>query len=343
MTASPLLPRRSFLGKAALGLAATQLTSIVPAFAQSAATATAGNVRRLEPLRSIEAGSLRIGYYEAGPTDGAPVILLHGWPYDIHMFVDVAPQLAAAGFRVIVPYLRGYGTTRFLSADTPRNGQQSAVAVDIIALMDALKIPAATVAGCDWGARTACIMAALWPERVKALVSVSGYLIGSQEAGKAPLPPQAELQWWYQYYFATERGRAGYEKNRHDFAKLIWQLASPKWNFDTATFERSAVAFENPDHVAITVHNYRWRLGLAEGEAKYQALENRLAQAPVIGVPTITLEGDANGAPHPEPAAYAKKFSGRYEHRLVSGGIGHNLPQEAPEAFAQAVLDVARG
>ncbi|RST55353.1 alpha/beta fold hydrolase [Variovorax sp. MHTC-1] len=342
MTASQQLPRRSFLGKAALGMAAAQLASIVPAFAQSAGTGT-GSVKRLEPLKSIEAGSLSIGYFEAGPADGAPVILLHGWPYDIHMFVDVAPLLAAAGFRVIVPYLRGYGTTRFLSADTPRNGQQSVVAADIIALMDALKIRVATVAGCDWGARTACIMAALWPERVKALVSVSGYLIGSQEAGKMPLPPQAELQWWYQYYFATERGRAGYEKNRHDFAKLIWQLASPKWNFDAATFERSAVAFENPDHVAITVHNYRWRLGLAEGEAKYQALENRLAKAPVIGVPTITLEGDANGAPHPEPSAYAKKFSGRYEHRLVSGGIGHNLPQEAPEAFAKAVIDVARG
>ncbi len=247
----------------------------MPAFAQSAGP---GSVKRLEPLKSIEAGGLRIGYVEAGPADGAPVILLHGWPYDIHMFVDVVPLLAAAGFRVVVPYLRGYGSTRFLSADTPRNGQQSAVAVDIIALMDALKIQVATVAGCDWGARTACIMAALWPERVKALVSVSGYLIGSQEAGKIPLPPQAELQWWYQYYFATERGRAGYEKNRNDFARLIWQLASPKWNFDAATFERSAVALENPDHVAITVHNYRWRLGLADGEAKYQALENRLAK-----------------------------------------------------------------
>ncbi|VTU14998.1 alpha/beta fold hydrolase [Variovorax sp. RA8] len=340
MTASQQLPRRSFLGKAALGIAAAQLASVVPAFAQSAGP---GSVKRLEPLKSIEAGGLRIGYVEAGPADGAPVILLHGWPYDIHMFVDVVPLLAAAGFRVVVPYLRGYGSTRFLSADTPRNGQQSAVAVDIIALMDALKIQVATVAGCDWGARTACIMAALWPERVKALVSVSGYLIGSQEAGKIPLPPQAELQWWYQYYFATERGRAGYEKNRNDFARLIWQLASPKWNFDAATFERSAVALENPDHVAITVHNYRWRLGLADGEAKYQALENRLAKAPVIGVPTITLEGDANGAPHPDPSAYAKKFSGRYEHRLVSGGIGHNLPQEAPQAFAKAVIDVARG
>lgn len=338
MTSSFQLPRRTFLAATAFGAAAAQLAALTPAFAQAA-----GAPRRLEPLKSIDAGALNIGYYEAGPANGAPVILLHGWPYDIHMFVDVAPALAAAGFRVIVPYLRGYGTTRFLSADTPRNGQQSVVAVDIIALMDALKIQVATVAGCDWGARTACIMAALWPQRVKALVSVSGYLIGSQEAGKAPLPPQAELQWWYQYYFATERGRAGYEKNRHDFAKLIWQTASPRWNFDAATFDRSAAALENPDHVAITVHNYRWRLGLVEGEAKYQALEDRLAKAPVIGVPTITLEGDANGAPHPEPGAYAKKFSGRYEHRLVSGGIGHNLPQEAPEAFAKAVIDVARG
>lgn len=340
MSTSFQLPRRSFLAATALGAAAAQLAALTPAFAQAA---TGASSRRLEPLKSIDAGTLSIGYYEAGPADGAPVLLLHGWPYDIHMFVDVAPALAAAGLRVIVPYLRGYGTTRFLSVDTPRNGQQSVVAVDIIALMDTLKIPVATVAGCDWGARTACIMAALWPERVKALVSVSGYLIGSQEAGKVPLPPQAELQWWYQYYFATERGRAGYEQNRHDFAKLIWQTASPRWNFDAATFDRSAVALDNPDHVAVTVHNYRWRLGLAEGEAKYQALENRLAKAPVIGVSTITLEGDANGAPHPEPSAYAKKFSGRYEHRLVSGGIGHNLPQEAPEAFTKAVIDAARG
>lgn len=345
MTAAFQLPRRTFLSTAALGVAAAQLGAVVPAFAQSGGSANAagaGPLRRLEPLKSIDAGTLNIGYYEAGPANGAPVILLHGWPYDIHMFVDVAPQLAAAGFRVIVPYLRGYGTTRFLSADTPRNGQQAVVAVDIIALMDALKIKTATVAGCDWGARTACIMAALWPERVKALVSVSGYLIGSQEAGKAPLPPAAELQWWYQFYFATERGRAGYEKNRHDFAKLIWQIASPQWKFDAATFERSAVSFDNPDHVAVVVHNYRWRLGLAEGEAQYLELEARLAKAPVIGVPTITLEGDANGAPHPEPSAYAKKFSGPYEHRLVSGGIGHNLPQEAPQAFAGAVIDVAR-
>lgn len=340
--ATPLLPRRAFLAKAAVGVAAAQLVTAVPAFAQSGG-ARAGSLRRLEPIRNIEAGSLSIGYHEAGPADGAPVILLHGWPYDIHMFVDVAPMLTAAGYRVIVPYLRGYGSTRFLSADTPRNGQQSVVAVDIIALMDALRIPVATVAGCDWGARTACIMAALWPERVKALVSVSGYLIGSQQAGKVPLPPQAEFQWWYQYYFATERGREGYDKNRNAFSKLIWQLASPKWNFDDATFERSARAFDNPDHVAIVIHNYRWRLGLADGEARYQPLEDRLAKAPVITVPTITLEGDANGAPHPEPSSYAKKFTGRYEHRLASGGIGHNLPQEAPEVFAKAVIDVARG
>jgi pimeloyl-ACP methyl ester carboxylesterase len=269
------------------------------------------------------------------------VLLLHGWPYDIYSFVDVAPLLAQAGYRVIIPYLRGYGTTRFLSAETVRNGEPAALAVDIIALMDALKIEKATVAGYDWGARTANIMAALWPERCKAMVSVSGYLIGSQEAGKMPLPPNAELQWWYQFYFATERGRQGYEKNRHDFAKLIWKLASPKWDFGDATFDRSAAAFDNPDHVAIVIHNYRWRLGLAEGEAKYADVEKKLATAPVISVPTITMEGDANGAPHPEPAAYAKKFAGRYEHRTINGGIGHNLPQEAPQAFAEAVVDIA--
>jgi pimeloyl-ACP methyl ester carboxylesterase len=263
-------------------------------------------------------------------------------PYDIHSFVDVAPLLASAGYRVIVPYLRGYGTTRFLSGETVRNGQQSVVAVDVIALMDALKIEKATIGGFDWGARTADIVAALWPERCKGLVSVSGYLIGSQEAGKTPLPPKAELEWWYQYYFATERGRAGYDKYRHDFSKLIWQLASPKWSFDEATFDRSAASFENPDHVAIVIHNYRWRLGLAQGEPKYGDLEKRLAAAPVIAVPTVTLEGDANGAPHPEPSAYAKKFSGKYEFRLITGGIGHNLPQEAPHAFAEAIVDVAQ-
>ena len=291
-------------------------------------------------LKQIDAGLLNIGYAEAGPANAPVVILLHGWPYDIHSYVDVAPSLASAGYRVIVPYLRGYGTTRFLSNDTFRNGQPSVVALDIIALMDALKINKAIFGGFDWGARTANVIAALWPERCTALVSVSGYLIGSQEANQRPLPPPAELQWWYQFYFATERGRAGYEKYRHDFAKLIWQIASPKWMFDDATFDRSAASFDNPDHVDIVIHNYRWRLGLAEGEASYDELEQRLAQAPVIDVPTITLEGDANGAPHPDAAAYAKKFSGKYMHRVITGGIGHNLPQEAPQAFAQAVIDV---
>jgi len=291
-------------------------------------------------LQQIDAGLLNVGYAETGKSDGPAVMPLHGWPYDIHSFVDVAPLLAAKGYRVIVPYLRGYGTTHFLSSETLRNGQQSVVAVDIIALMDALGISKAILAGFDWGARTADIIAALWPERCKGLVSVSGYLIGSQAAGKVPLPPQAELQWWYQYYFATERGRAGYEKYRHDFAKLIWQLASPKWDFDDATFERSAAAFDNPDHVSIVIHNYRWRLGLAEGELQYDELEQRLAQGPTITVPTITLEGDANGAPHLDASAYAKKFSGKYVHRIIEGGVGHNLPQEAPQAFAQAVIDV---
>jgi pimeloyl-ACP methyl ester carboxylesterase len=292
------------------------------------------------PLQQIDAGVLNVGYAESGPADGPAVILLHGWPYDIHSYVDVAPLLAAAGYRAITPYLRGYGSTRFLASDTVRNGQQAALALDVIALMDALGIERAILGGFDWGARTAAIVAALWPERTKGLVSVSGYLIGSQEANKTPLPPRAELAWWYQFYFATERGRAGYDEYRHDFAKLIWQLASPRWDFDDATFERSAASFANPDHVAIVIHNYRWRLGLAEGEPQYDDLEKQLAAGPVITVPTITLEGDANGAPHPEASVYAKKFSGRYEHRVITGGIGHNLPQEAPQAFAQAVIDV---
>jgi pimeloyl-ACP methyl ester carboxylesterase len=291
-------------------------------------------------MKQIDAGVLNVGYAEDGPTDGPAVVLLHGWPYDIHSYVDVAPLLAEAGYRAIVPYLRGYGTTRFLSDETFRNGQQSVIAVDVIALMDALGIEKAILAGCDWGARTADVIAALWPERCKALVSVSGYLIGSPEANKRPLPPKAELQWWYQYYFATERGRAGYEEYRHDFARLIWTIASPEWEFDDATFDRSAAAFENPDHVDLVVHNYRWRLGLAEGDPQYDDLEKRLAAAPVIAVPTITLEGDANGAPHPGATSYAKKFSGTYTHRLVEGGIGHNLPQEAPQEFAEAVVEV---
>jgi pimeloyl-ACP methyl ester carboxylesterase len=283
---------------------------------------------------------LNVGYAEAGPADGPAVLLLHGWPYDIHSYTDVAPLLAAQGYRVIIPYLRGYGTTRFLSDETFRNGQPSALAADTIAMLDALEIDKAIVAGFDWGARTVAIVAALWPERTKALVAVSGYLIGSQEAGKVPLRPEAELQWWYQFYFATERGRAGYDKYRREFAKLIWRIASPKWEFDDATFERSAASFDNPDHVAIAIHNYRWRLGLADGEADYDDLEERLAEAPAITVPTITLEGDANGAPHPDPSSYAGKFSGKYSHRTIEGGIGHNLPQEAPEAFANAVIDV---
>jgi pimeloyl-ACP methyl ester carboxylesterase len=283
---------------------------------------------------------LNVGYAEVGPAGGKPVILLHGWPYDIHSFVDVAPILAAGGYRVIVPYVRGYGTTRFLSADTLRNGQQGAVATDAIALMDALKIPKAIVAGFDWGARTADIVAAAWPERCKALVSVSGYLIGSQSAGGTPLPPRAELQWWYQYYFATERGRLGYQKNTREFNKLIWQLASPKWNFADETYDRSAAAFDNPDHVDVVIHNYRWRLGLAEGELQYHDLETKLAQGPNISIPAITLEGDANGAPHADPGAYAKKFTGKYAHRTIEGGVGHNLPQEAPQAFADAIIEV---
>jgi len=338
---------RRFLGTAAMTIAAAQFGMLGCATAPTSMTKPAdqptmkpGTNMSFGSLKQINAGVLNVGYTEAGPSDGRTVILLHGWPYDIHSYVDVAPLLASAGYRVIVPYLRGYGSTRFLSSETLRNGQQSVVALDIIALMDALKISKAIIAGFDWGARTADIVAALRPERCKALVSVSGYLIGSQESGKVPLPPQAELEWWYQYYFATERGRAGYDKYRHDFAKLIWQIASPKWDFDDATFERSAASFDNPDHVSIVIHNYRWRLGLAEGEPKYDELEQRLAQAPDITVPTITLEGDTNGAPHPDASSYARKFSGRYEHRIITGSVGHNLPQEAPQAFAQAVVDV---
>jgi pimeloyl-ACP methyl ester carboxylesterase len=341
--------RRRFLGIAAAGAAGASVGLISSASAQSKKTNTAratstksGTNTSFGPLKQIDAGLLNVGYAEAGPADGRLVILLHGWPYDIHSYVDVAPLLASAGYRVIVPYLRGYGTTRFLSTETFRNGQPSVVAVDITALMDALKIDKAVIAGFDWGARTANIIAALWPERCKAMVSVSGYLIGSQESGKMPLPPNAELQWWYQFYFATERGRLGYDKNRHDFAKLIWKQASPKWNFDDATFERSAQAFNNPDHIDIAIHNYRWRLALAQGEPKYDDLEKRLAENPVITIPTITMEGDVNGAPHPDPSSYAKKFSGKYEHRDINGGIGHNLPQEASEAFAKAVIDVDR-
>jgi pimeloyl-ACP methyl ester carboxylesterase len=340
--------RRRFFGAAALTIAAAQFGAVTLAKAQSS-SGTSADVPAIKPgtntsfssIKQVDAGVLSIGYAEAGPADGPVVILLHGWPYDIYSFVDVAPLLASKGFRVIMPYLRGYGTTRFLSSETPRNGQQAAVASDVVALMDALKIDTAVLAGFDWGARTALIVAALWPQRCKGLVSVSGYLLTNLEASKKPLPPKAERDWWYQFYFATDRGRAGYEANRHDFNKLIWQTASPKWNFDDATFDRSAPAFDNPDHVDVVIHNYRWRLSLAKGEPQYDELENRLAKAPVVDVPTITLEGDANGAPHLDPASYRNKFSGKYEHRTITGGIGHNLPQEAPQAFAQAVVDIA--
>ena len=338
--------RRRFFGIAAMTVASAQFGMAAIANAQSsgAPSGSAKAVARTSfaALKQIKAGVLDIGYAEAGPVDGPVVLLVHGWPYDIYSYVDVVPILADAGYRIIVPYLRGYGTTRFLSDETPRNGQQAALAADMIAFMDALGIEKAILGGYDWGARTVNIMAALWPERCKAMVSVSGYLIGSQEINRKPLAPKSELSWWYQFYFATERGRLGYAANTHEFAKLIWQTASPTWKFDDATFDRSAAAFDNPDHVDITIHNYRWRLGLAEGEAKYDAYEKQLAMGPIITIPTITMEGDENAAPHPQPSSYAKRFSGKYEHRDVMGGIGHNLPQEAPQAFAQAILDVAK-
>jgi pimeloyl-ACP methyl ester carboxylesterase len=342
--------RRRFLSTATMSIAAAQFGMMGSPAAQSVKpkrasvpTIKRGTNTSFSSLKQINAGLLSVGYAEAGPPGGPPVVLLQGWPYDIYSYVDVAPLLASAGYRVIVPYLRGYGPTRFLSRETFRNGQPSVVALDIIDLMDSLKIKSAVIGGFDWGGRTADIVAALWPDRCKALVSVSGYLLTSQEAQKSPLPPTAELQWWYQYYFSTERGRAGYEKYRHDFAKLIWAIASPKWNFDDATFDRTAASFDNPDHVAIVIHNYRYRLALAAGESKYDEWEKRIAAGPAISVPTITLEGDANGAPHaPDASAYRNKFTGKYEHRDITGGVGHNLPQEAPQAFAQAIVDVDR-
>jgi len=337
--------RRRFLSAAALTIAASFFSLSNPLKAESMKDTDTVKQNApvspasLGPIKQIKAGVLDIGYAEAGPAKGAPVILLHGWPYDIYSYAEVSNLLAAKGYRVLIPYLRGYGSTRFLSAETPRNGQQSALAADVLAFMDALKIKTAVIGGFDWGARTADIVAALWPERVKALVSVSGYLIGSQQANKAPLPPKAELSWWYQFYFATERGRQGYDANRKEFSRLIWQTASPDWHFDDATFDRSAAAFDNPDHVAIVIDNYRWRLGLTQGEAKYDELEKKLASAPVITVPSVTLEGDANGAPHPDPSKYAAKFTGKYVHHTITGGIGHNLPQEAPKAFADAIIE----
>ncbi|MBD8453020.1 alpha/beta hydrolase [Serratia rubidaea] len=320
-------------------LATLMLTAAGSALA--AAQTTADYAAAFDQVKQVNAGVLNVGYVDIGPRDGEAVILLHGWPYDIHSYARVAPQLAAKGYRVIVPYLRGYGSTRFLSAATPRNGQPSAMAADVVALMDTLGIKRAVFAGFDWGARTADIVAALWPERVTSLVSVSGYLIGSQALGKQPLPPQAEQQWWYQFYFATERGRAGYAKNTHDFARLIWQQASPGWSFSETSFRQAAAALDNPDHVAITISNYRWRLGLEKGESRYDTYERKLAALPVISVPTITIEGDNNGAPHPAPATYRAKFSGKYQHRTFSGNIGHNPPAEAPDDFVQAVADAA--
>ena len=344
MTTPSLPSRRLFLGSAALGLGAGVFALPASALAQAApaSSTTGGALASFGPLRQVDAGLLDVGYADLGPADGRVVILLHGWPYDIHSFVDVAPRLVAAGYRVIVPHLRGHGSTRFLSGATMRNGQQAAVALDIVALMDALKIRSAIFGAFDWGARTADIIAAMFPERCAGLVSVSGYLINNREAIKAPLPPAAEYAWWYQFYFATEHGRAGYEKNRHDFNKLIWKTASPKWAFGDAEFDRSAASFDNPDHVDVVIHNYRWRQSLAEGEARYDDLERRLAAGPTIAVPTIVLEGDANGAPHATgDAGFRAKFTGPYNYRVVTGGIGHNLPQEAPREFAQAVLDVA--
>ena len=338
--------RRRLLGAAAMTIAATELAMPRSSAAQTSepvvATAAPGSPTSFGPIRQINAGVLNIGYAEAGPANGPAVILLQGWPYDIHSYVEVAPLLAARGYRVIVPFVRGCGSTRFLSSDTFRNGQQAALAGDVIDLMDALGIRRAVIGGFDWGGRSANIVAALWPERCKALVSVSGYLVANPEVNRSPLPPSAEYQWWYQFYFSTERGRVGYDKYRHDFGKLIWRNASPKWNFDDATFDRTAASFDNPDYVAIVIHDYRWRMGLVDGESRYDEAERRLAEGPVITVPTITLEGDANGAPHLDPSAYANKFSGKYSHRLITGGIGHNLPQEAPQAFAQAVIDVDR-
>lgn len=330
--------RRKFLGIAGVALGA-QLgfgPSVASAFPHPARARSGGE--GFPPLKTIDAGLLNIAYAEVGQADGPVVVLLHGWPYDIHSFADVTPLLVAQGCRVLIPYSRGFGPTRFRATSSLRNGQPAALAQDLIDFMDALGVERATLAGFDWGARTADIVAAIWPERAAGLVAVSGYLIAGQEAGRVPLMPEAELQWWYQYYFATERGRVGYDKNRKDFNRLIWKLASPKWNFDEATYALSAASFENPDHVEIVIHNYRWRLGLAEGEARYAVLDDQIAAAPTIGVPTITMEGDANGAPHPPPAAYRTKFTGRYEHREIGGGVGHNLPQEAPLAFAQAVL-----
>ena len=343
------IDRRGFLGAAISTMFAAELAMARASDAQTgqrgparASARTVATRDHFGPVKQIDAGVLNVGYIDAGPTNGRAVLLLHGWPYDIHSYADVVPLLTARGYRVIVPYLRGHGTTRFRSSTTFRNAQQAVVAADMIALMDALAIDKAIVAGYDWGARTANILAALWPERSRAMVSVNGYLITNRERNKLPLPPKVEHAWWYQYYFATERGRAGYDANRRDFARLIWSDFSPRWHFDDATFDRTAAAFDNPDYVAIVIHNYRWRLGLADGDPQYDALETRLAAGPVITVPTITLDGDADGvAPATDGTSYASKFSGKRTHRVIRGA-GHNVPQEAPQAFADAIFEVDR-
>jgi len=338
---NPQTTRRSFLSYAGLAGAGLSLAGLSGLSAASTASTASGNAA-FGPVQQIDAGPLNVGYVDIGPRNGPVVMLFHGWPYDIHCYEEVAPRLAAAGYRVVVPHLRGYGSTRFLSDTTLRSAQQTAIAADSIALMDALGIDKAVMGGCDWGARNACILAALWPARCKALVSVSGFLVSNVQTGPQPLAPADELSWWYQFYFATERGRAGYAKNLKEFARLIWRQASPKWNFDEATFERTAQSLVNPDQVALVIHNYRWRIGAVEGDPQYDALEARLSRVQSVALPTITMEGDANGAPHPTPESYAKRFTGRYEHRTLGGGIGHNLPQEAPADFAKAIVDVSR-
>jgi len=337
------LGRRQFLGAAGVTLAAMRLGKTVattPPSTESAASHEDQATRWFDTVKQIDAGVLNVGYVDEGPASGPVVLLLHGWPYDIQSYAAVAPLLTEKGYRVIVPYVRGYGTTRFRSANTARNGQQSALAADTIALLDALGIQRAVIGGFDWGSRTAGIMAALWPHRCKAVVCVSGYLIVNREANLQPLPPRAELGWWYQYYFATERGRLGYEANRYEFNKLIWQIASPTWQFDEATFRRTASSFDNPDHVAIVIDNYRWRLSLTKGEPRYDALEEKLSHSPPITVPSITIASDFDGAAA-DGAGYAQRFVGPHEHRILKG-IGHNVPQEAPEPFARALVDVDR-
>jgi pimeloyl-ACP methyl ester carboxylesterase len=331
------LKRRRLLSVTAAGIA---LAEFVPASVAQAASSIASTapLKQLTPLKQIDAGVLNIGYYEAGPADGPVVLLLHGYPYDIHSYIDVAPTLAAAGCRVIVPHLRGHGTTTFLDKRTSRSGQQAAIGADVIALMDALRIRRAVFAGYDWGGRAACVAAALWPERCNGLVSVNSYLIQDIAQAGIPLPAKVEAGFWYQFYFTTERGRAGLAAHRKDITRILWERNSPTWHFDDATFERSAVALNNPDYVDVVIHSYRHRLGTAPGHPQYEALENRLAAQPVITVPTITIDGDSDGViPATDGKSTAAKFGTDRTH-LVFANIGHNVPQEAPKEFAAAVM-----